>query len=297
MSPERASGLLNIYKPVGPTSHDVVARIRRLTRVRQVGHAGTLDPLAEGVLIICLGQATRLSEYAMRSPKQYLARVWLGISTDTYDREGRIVEERPLGDLTADRISAALEQFQGEIYQVPPMYSAIQQEGQRLYDLARQGREVPRQPRRVTISAIRLVAWTPPEATVEVTCSPGTYIRSLAHDLGATLGVGGHLSGLVRMASGSFHLADAIPLAAFEEAAAAGNWRQYLLPPERALAGLPIVQVTAEEARRIQHGGAIPAPPEAAGEAGARGPAGELLAVLVAKEGRWQPVKVFPPEG
>lgn len=297
MSPERVSGLLNIHKPVGPTSHDVVARIRRLTRIKQVGHAGTLDPLAEGVLIICLGQATRLSEYAMRSPKQYLARVRLGVSTDTYDREGRIVEERPLGDLTADRIVAALEQFQGEIHQVPPMYSAIQQEGQRLYDLARQGREVPRQPRRVTISAIRLVAWTPPEATVEVTCSPGTYIRSLAHDLGATLGVGGHLAGLVRVASGSFHLVEAIPLAAFEEAAAAGTWLQYLLPPERALAGLPIVQLTAEEARRIQHGSAIPAPPGATGEAGARGPEGELLAILRATEGRWQPVKVFPPGG
>jgi len=295
LSPEYAFGLLNIHKPAGPTSHDVVARIRRLTRVARVGHAGTLDPLAEGVLVICLGQATRLSEYAMRSPKQYRARVRLGIATDTYDGEGRVVEEHSLDDLTAGRIAAALDAFRGEILQVPPMYSAIQQDGRRLYDLARQGREVPREARQVTIGALRLVEWTPPDVTLDVTCSPGTYIRSLAHDLGAALGVGGHLAGLVRVASGAFRLADAVPLAAFEAAAAAGTWRQYLLPPERALAGLPVLRLAEEDAQCIRHGGAIPARLEASGEAAASGPDGNLLAIVEARDGRWWPVKVFSP--
>ncbi|MBN2469747.1 MAG: tRNA pseudouridine(55) synthase TruB [Anaerolineae bacterium] len=289
-------GLLNLHKPVGPTSHDIVAQVRRLTRIRKIGHAGTLDPLASGVLVLCLGPATRLSEYAMRSPKHYRATVRLGAVTNTYDAEGEIIARQPVGALTAPQIEAALVPFTGEIEQVPPMYSAIKQGGRRLYDLAREGQDVSREARRVTIDRIEIAALELPDVVLDVTCSPGTYIRSLAHDLGAALGTGAYLAGLVRTASGHFRLEDALPLAEFEAAAQAGDWQQHLLPPERALAGAAQLRLDDAQTQRVLHGNAIEDPEDAAGLACGFDPAGTLLAVLEAREGYWQPVKVFPPE-
>jgi tRNA pseudouridine55 synthase len=293
LSPESVFGLLNLNKPVGPTSHDVVARVRRLTGIRKIGHAGTLDPLAGGVLVLCLGPATRLSEYVMRSPKQYRAAIQLGITTTTYDAEGEIVSRRPLGDVDHARITAALAGFTGEIEQVPPMYSAVKQGGKRLYALARAGEEVDRPARRVTIQRIDVVGVRLPDLMLEVTCSPGTYIRSLAHDLGQVLGPGATLTGLIRLASGAFPVEEAVSLEAFEMAAQAGHWQNYLLPPDRSVLGLQPLFLDEREAEGVLHGRAIPAPVEAAGEARAYGPDGTLLAIVTAGEGLWRATKVF----
>ncbi len=185
-------GILIIDKPSGLTSHDVVNRVRRATKIRQVGHAGTLDPMATGVLVVCLGQATRVSEYLLGHDKAYRATIRLGIETNTYDADGEIVATH---DVNVDRaeVERALAQFVGEIQQVPPMYSAIKRDGQKLYELARQGIEIERAARSVIIHSIELRDYQAPDATIDVRCSAGTYIRSIAHDLGAALGTGGHL--------------------------------------------------------------------------------------------------------
>ncbi|GAB4570655.1 MAG: tRNA pseudouridine(55) synthase TruB [Anaerolineae bacterium] len=295
MSAEDVFGFLNLNKPVGPTSHDVVARVRRLTHVRKVGHAGTLDPLASGVLVICLGPATRLSDYAMHTTKQYRATVRLGAVTDTYDAEGQVVAEYSVPALDRAAIEAALARFQGEIEQVPPMYSAIKQGGKKLYELARAGQEVARPPRKVTIEHIELVTLDLPELVLDVTCSSGTYIRSLAHDLGAALGTGAYLAGLVRTASGPFHIQDAVTLEDFEDAVQAGNWRQLVLPPDIALQALPAVHLTPEQAAGVLHGQGFPAPATASSEARAYDDRGQFVAILRAEKGAWRCVKVFPP--
>ncbi len=296
MSRESAYGLLNIHKPAGPTSHDIVEQVRRGTGIRKVGHAGTLDPLASGVLVLCLGPATRLSEYVMRSPKQYRAYIRLGITTASYDLESEIIERRPVARLDAADVEAALPAFVGDIDQFPPMHSAIQRNGRRLYDLARAGEVVTLEPRPVTIYDLRLVECNLPDLVLDVTCSPGTYIRSLAHDLGQRLGVGGALTGLVRVASGAFHIDQAIPMADFATALASHTWRRYILPPDMALADLPPLTLDADGAARVAHGNSVPAAEGDAGEARAYGPDGRLLALVRAAGGRWHPVKVFLPE-
>ncbi|MBN1965815.1 MAG: tRNA pseudouridine(55) synthase TruB [Anaerolineae bacterium] len=297
MSPDSSFfGLLNINKPSGPTSHDVVARVRRSTRVRKIGHAGTLDPLASGVLVLCLGQATRLSEYVMRSRKTYRALVRFGVTTDTYDADGEVLAERSADDLTPARVEAALAPFRGEIAQVPPPYSAIKRDGKKLYELARAGEVVQAEPRPVTIYRLAVTGMALPDVTLEVECSPGTYIRSLAHDLGQALGVGAYLAGLVRAASGLFRIEEAVPLDVFEAAVAAGSWRDCLLPPDLALQDLPAVHLDAAEAQRIQHGNTVPAPSDATSEARAYDPTGRLLALITAGEGVWRPLRVFPPD-
>ena len=182
-------GILIIDKPSGLTSHDVVNRVRRATKIRQVGHAGTLDPMATGVLVVCVGQATRVSEYLLGHDKAYRATIRLGIETNTYDADGEIVATH---DVNVDRaeVERALAQFVGEIQQVPPMYSAIKREGQKLYELARQGIEIERAARSVIVHSIELRDYQAPDATIDVQCSAGTYIRSIAHDLGTALGHG-----------------------------------------------------------------------------------------------------------
>jgi tRNA pseudouridine55 synthase len=254
-------GILNLDKPRGLTSHDVVDRVRELTGVRRVGHAGTLDPLATGVLLVCIGQATRVSEYLMAGQKVYRARVRLGISTDTYDAEGRVVASVDPVEVDRAQVEAALARFRGVIEQVPPMYSALKREGEPLHALARRGVEVEREPRRVEISRLALTAWEPPECTLEVTCSPGTYVRALAHDLGQALGCGAHLAGLTRLASGEFRLEDAVTLDAFAQAAAEGRWPDLLHPLDAALTGFPALHLDADAARRLCAGQAIAAPP------------------------------------
>lgn len=210
-----AGEVLNIDKPLGMTSFGVVERIRRWTGCRKVGHAGTLDPLATGVLLVCTGRATkRVSEF-MDLEKEYEGVVELGKVTDTDDTEGKIVEEHPVPDFSKEDIESSLNSFRGTIDQIPPMYSALKKNGQRLYKLARRGKEVPRQPRSVTIHEITLLNWMCPELSIRVRCSRGTYIRALARDIGNKLGAGGYLKTLRRTRIGQFRVADSYTLETF----------------------------------------------------------------------------------
>jgi len=227
-------GIISVNKAVGMTSHDVVAIARRLTKQRRIGHAGTLDPAADGVLPLCLGQATRLVEYLSASGKAYRATIRFGVVTDTYDREGSVVREAPVA-LTEAQIAAALPTFLGEQMQKPPIYSAIKRNGQPLYALARAGQEVVVEARPVQIDALRIVAWESPDLTLDVECGKGTYIRSLAYDLGELLGPGAHLAALTRTRSGPFTLAMSVTLEALEAALADGSWRNHLFAPDEAL--------------------------------------------------------------
>lgn len=227
-------GIFVIDKAMGMTSHDVVARVRRLARQRRVGHAGTLDPAATGVLPVCLGQATRVAEYLSESGKAYRATVRFGVVTDTYDMEGTIVREAPV-TLREEEIDAVLPEFLGEQMQLPPVYSAIKRDGQPLYKLARAGQEVTLEPRPIVISALRIVSWSLPDLVLDVECGKGTYIRSLAYDLGERLGPGAHLAALRRTRSGPFTLKQALTLDALEDALAGEGWRDHLYAPDEAL--------------------------------------------------------------
>ena len=242
-------GLLNLDKPLNLTSHDVVARVRRLADTRRVGHGGTLDPLASGVLVLAVGRATRLLEYVAGQPKEYEARVRLGQITNTYDGEGEVMAQQPVR-VTRAGVEQALEQFRGEIEQVPPMYSALRKGGKRLYELARQGQEVEREARQVTIYRLEILSLERPLLTLRVRCSTGTYIRSLAHDLGQALGCGAYLSGLRRTAIGAFTLQDAAPL----EDLTPDNISSRLQPPDSAVAHMPRLVVSEEQALRLAQG-------------------------------------------
>lgn len=291
-------GLLLVDKPAGWTSHDVVARVRRLLGVRRVGHTGTLDPMATGLLLLCIGQATRVAEYLMQSPKVYRAQIRLGVTTDTDDATGQTIARQDVA-VGEEAVRRALAGFVGAIQQIPPRYAAIKQDGRPLYRWARAGIETRREPRPVTIYRIDLLAWNSPDLTIEVTCSPGTYIRALARDLGELLGCGGHLTGLTRLASGHFTLEQAFTLEEVEAASAEGRAAELLLPVDEALCDLEIITVDAETERRVRQGQQITGPPLT--EAGAMpmrraySAAGELLAILVydRRTGRWQPRKVF----
>lgn len=285
------NGILLVDKSQGLTSHDVVAQVRRAARQKKVGHAGTLDPMATGLLALALGQATRTLEYLTDHDKVYEATVRLGQTTTTYDAEGEIVREHAgaLPDRAA--VEIALERFRGAIWQVPPLYSAIKQGGEALYAKARRGETVEIAPRPVTLYHLTLTAWEPPCAGLHVVCSKGTYIRSLAHDLGELLGVGGHLSALRRTASGSFTLAHAYPLATVT-ATPAAELERLLLPIGSGLEALPPLLVNAEQITALRHGKALPAQ-DGSGLVRALDSAGRLIAILRWREGRgWQPEKV-----
>ena len=217
------SGVLNIDKPKGLTSHDVVGRIRRLSGQRKAGHTGTLDPMATGVLVVCLGQATRLIEYMRSDPKKYRATIRFGITTNTYDAEGDTVNRHDISRLAPDQLRPVLSKFLGEIQQCPPVFSAIKRDGRPLYKAARKGITVLVDPRPVTIYDLQWIAWQPPDLTLDVSCSPGTYIRSLAHDLGRAVETGAHLAGLIRTANGPWRLDQAVALTELDEA----NWQLY----------------------------------------------------------------------
>lgn len=293
---------LNINKPLGLTSHDVVARVRRMLREHdlkhvKVGHAGTLDPLATGVLVVCLGAATRLSEYVMNHDKTYRASITLGVETETYDAEGKIVSVVDASHINRADVERALAAYVGEIAQVPPMYSAIKQGGKKLYDLARAGQVVERAPRPVTIHAITVETFQAikpesPSVVCEIRCSAGTYIRSLAHDLGAALGVGAHLTGLERTASGAFAVDDAVTL---EQLVTTEDWTPLLTAPLDALAEMPRLVLSASDWEEISHGRVIPAPDTEDGQITAGVMVGELRAILRADSGQWHPHKVFLP--
>jgi len=290
------SGLLNIHKPRALTSHDVVNRVRRLTRVTRAGHAGTLDPLASGVLIICLGQATRLSEYIAEGTKTYLATLRLGEETASYDAESEVTVTRPWEHITRADLEAALASFRGVISQLPPMYSAVKHHGKALYKFARRGLTIERAPRQVTIESCEVTRWEPPWADLRVICSGGTYIRTLAHDIGQALGTGAYLAGLVRERSGSFNLQDAVTL---DELAAAGDdWPRCLLPMQAGLSHLPGYPVDAAQEREIMFGREISLPGAVGLRAFALNQNGRMVAILRSgsHEGMWQPEKVFQHE-
>ncbi len=291
------AGFLNLNKPLNLTSHDVVASIRRCCRSSggnlKVGHAGTLDPLADGVLIICLGAATRLSEYMMRSRKVYRAGITFGSTTTTFDAAGAIVANRDASHLTLADIRNALPQFIGsEIRQIPPMYSAVKVKGKKLYELARAGQTVARPERKVAIHAIDIINWDAPVLELEIQCGPGTYIRSLANDLGQALEAGAYLSGLTRIASGAFHLDQSIALDAVINDE---QWTRQIVSPFAALADKTRVTLTAEEINRVQQGGFIPCRNGLQSEAVfAFDSSQQLVAVLEPRAESWKPHKVFP---
>lgn len=294
----RLAGFLNINKPLGMTSHDVVARIRRLlkrdTGQKKVGHAGTLDPLATGVLVLCLGDATRLSEYVMSSQKCYRANIRLGIETDTYDAEGEVIAEKPIEHIRQSDVEHVLEQFRGDIQQIPPMYSAIKQGGKKLYELARSGQTVERPARSVLIHSLQIVGWAPPHLELEVVCSPGTYIRSLAYDIGQELKAGAHLAGLVRTASGDFTIEKSQSLDMLLES---DDWQRHIIPPKIGLSNWQSVTLTDSQAQELKYGRAIAFKYDS-DQSLLMGylPDGHLLAVLERREQTWKPHKVFLPD-
>jgi tRNA pseudouridine55 synthase len=291
-------GIFILDKSPGMTSHDVVARVRRIIGQKRVGHAGTLDPMATGVLPVVVGKATRLVEYLAEADKAYRATLVLGATSDTYDREGNVVPKPGAILPGREDVERALAGFRGEIEQVPPMHSALKVGGKRLYELARQGIEVERAARLVTISRLEMEAYRPPVLQLFVECSKGTYIRSLANDLGMELGTGAYLDALVRTRVGAYSLEEAVTLDGLEAAFAEGTWQESLRPPESILAGWPVYDVDSDTAKAITQGKAVAL--AGGGLAGGmmaavKGPVGDLLAVVEwnGVTGLWQPKKVF----
>ena len=247
-------GLLVIDKPAGPTSHDVVRRVRKALGLRRVGHGGTLDPDATGVLLVAAGQATRFFPFLSKESKVYEGRIRLGFATDTYDASGRPVSE-PRSDLPdRDGLASAMKAFEGNILQTPPRFSAKKLAGRPVYKMARADEEFTLEPVAVTVARFALRDYRPPEVDFEAECSSGTYIRSLAHDLGQRLGCGAHLAALRRTSVGPYSLAEAVPLADVEEAAARGEVLGFILPLERLLPGAPAVTVRPEAEARVRNG-------------------------------------------
>jgi len=279
VSQARRSGILPVEKGPGVTSFQVVAHLRRLLRVSRIGHGGTLDPEATGLLPILVGEATKLTPYLVDLDKEYVATVRLGVTTETQDLSGAVVETRPVPELDAAAVEAALRPFVGTIQQVPPMYSALRRGGRRLYELAREGVEVEREPRAVTIHSILLERLSLPDFVIRVRCGKGTYIRSLAADIGARLGSGGALAALVRTRVGPYALEQAVPWSLLREARSGAQFWARVLPPDSALGHLPAVSVEDEEARRFGHGQAVPAPGCPDGAARVYAPGGLFLGV------------------
>ncbi len=293
------SGALVVDKPVGMTSHDVVQAIRNGTGLRRAGHTGTLDPRASGVLVILVGPAVRLSEYVSASDKRYQAIIRLGGSTDTFDAEGQVTLSKDPLTVTEAQFEEALKSFVGEIEQTPPPYSAVKVQGRKAYEMARKGEEVDLEPRKITVHHLEVLEWTPPEVVIDVHCSSGTYVRSLANDLGVKLGCGAYLVGLRRTKSGRFSLRDSVPLRKLQEAFTAGNWYQYLIPAAEALGDWPAVELNPDEVEGVRHGHRV----KVVGEptvTKVRGVStqGELVALMELVTGEdgspeWQPKKVF----
>jgi tRNA pseudouridine55 synthase len=248
------SGVVVVDKPSGPTSFDVVRRVKGLFKTKRCGHTGTLDPTATGVLPICIGDATKVASFVSDGEKEYDAVVRFGESTDTQDAAGRTLETRPFSDLTEERVRQELTGFVGLVEQTPPMYSARKIDGKRLYELARAGEEVEREARQVHIDEARLTFFRPPDAGIFVRCSKGTYLRTLAHDLGQRLGCGAHLKSLKRVRVGPFGLEDSVGLDTLMAAAKEKQLEKYLLPVARALDELAELKLDMEMARRVAHG-------------------------------------------
>ncbi len=285
--PARACGLFNVYKPPGISSRRVVDHVQRLVVPAKAGHAGTLDPLATGVLIVCVGPATRLIEYVQRLPKRYLGTFLLGRSSPTEDVEGEVEVLDDAPQPVAEQLEAALAPFRGSILQRPPVFSALKVAGRRAYELARQGKEVELAARPVTIHALRLVSYNYPEMRLDIECSSGTYVRSLARDIAASLGTAAVMSALERTAIGPFLAPDAIRL----DNLTTDSWRQSLLPARMAAWGLPECQLTEAQVARVACGLALDVERchdlqvEIGQEVAGLAPDGSLAGILVRRDG------------
>jgi tRNA pseudouridine55 synthase len=293
-------GILNINKPAGKTSFGIVAMVKRLVKERHAGHAGTLDPEATGVLPVCLGKATRIVEFLMDTRKIYRAVIELGVSTDSYDGAGQVVRRRDPSCVTKDMVTVALDAFRGNIQQTPPMYSALKHQGLPLYALAREGINIERQSRPVTIHRLDLLEWQSPIVTLEIECSKGTYIRSIANDLGEVLGCGAYLKNLVRSGYGIFNIEDAVSPEQLEEAVRQGDWVKYLHPIDSVLGDLPAVIVDEEGEEAIKTGSPPKIDPDAipdttSGYCRAYSADRRFLAILLRdkENSLWRPKKVF----
>lgn len=289
------SGVLVIDKPIGLTSHDVVQIIRRGTGIRRAGHTGTLDPRASGVLVVLVGPAVRLSEYVSASDKRYQATIRLGGTTNTYDAEGVVTSTVSADHITEEKFNEILQTFTGEIEQVPPPYSAVKVKGRKAYEMARKGEEVNIEPRKIQVYSLEILEWVPPEVVIDAYCSSGTYVRSLANDIGKALGTGAYLIGLRRTRSGRFTLRESVPLRKLKEAFEAGDWYKYLIPAADALGDWPMVELDADQVDLVRHGHRIPAQPDSDEWARAISQQGDLVALLkfYPDTSEWQPRKVF----
>lgn len=290
----RDMGILIVDKPTGPTSHAVVNAVRRGTEIRKVGHAGTLDPRASGVLVLCLGAATRLSEYLSSGSKRYEALVRFGKSTDTFDADGTVTSETGRVPALAE-VQTLISSFTGTFRQVPPAYSAIKLKGKKAYELARAGETPELEARTVTIYAIDIVRFEPPDLVLSVECSAGTYIRSLANDMGVEAGTGALLAGLRRTQAGPFTLEDAVAFSTLEAGFGSGAWREHLLSARDALPEFPLVELSDAEVELVKNGRRVPASSTPQGLARGVGPDGEMVAILeaVEAENQWHPSKVL----
>ena len=251
-----ANGILIVDKPDGWTSQDVAAKLRGVFHEKRVGHGGTLDPMATGVLPIFIGRATRGVEFFESAEKEYIAGLRLGTVTNTQDTTGEILEEKPVA-VTREDVEAALRRFTGELDQLPPMYSAIKINGQKLYELARRGQEVARKPRSITIHALELLEGEGADWTIRVRCSKGTYVRTLCHDLGRALGCGGCMSSLRRTRAGSFTLAQAVTMQQVLDFAAGQDPQQLLMPVDAVFAAHPPLIVTLGQAAKLKNGAQV----------------------------------------
>jgi tRNA pseudouridine55 synthase len=282
--PQINGGFLNINKPAGMTSMDVIRIVRRLTGQRKVGHGGTLDPDATGVLPICIGRATRFIDRFVQGRKVYEATATFGTSTDTYDASGRVTAKSDASTITREVIEAALPGFMGEISQIPPMYSAIKVKGVRLYKLAREGKEIEREPREVMVYGLDITSWDSPTLELRIECGSGFYARSVVHDLGQALGNTAHLGKLIRSQVGRFALGEAVTLEGLEESTKAGDWEQMLHPIDTALLDLPAVVVDPFQEEAIGFGKSIQPGSQAsandASQVRAYNRKGELIALM-----------------
>ena len=297
-------GILNIDKPAGWTSFDVVNFVRSRTRVRRVGHAGTLDPAATGVLPVLLGRATRLTEYLVDATKTYVARIELGVETNTYDAEGEVVGHRDASGVTLSDVERAIAPFRGEFEQTPPAFSAIKRGGVPLYKLARKGEQVELEPRPVRVEKLDIKSYAAPYLELEIDCSKGFYVRSLAHDIGARLDVGGTLAGLVRTRAGSFRLEEAVDIETLTAEISDGSWQERVFAPDEVVLSWQAAIVGEGNEQRIGRGQSIalatkpgiePAPGQ---HCRAYSLGGDFLAVLASTgASEWRPEKVFAPAG
>jgi len=285
-------GFLVVDKPAGWTSHDVVARARRLLDERRIGHAGTLDPAATGVLPLAVGSATKVVEYLAEASKTYLAEITFGVRTDSHDGDGLVVSVADASNLCQADVESALASLRGAIEQVPPMHAAIKIGGRRLYELARRGEEVERPSRSVTLFQLELVDWRPATVTLWVDCSKGTYVRALARDIGEALDVGAYLSNLVRVRTGPFSLCQAVTLEELERASVWWEWPELAVHPDAVLADWPAVVLDEPATIDWRHGNSLVGGTPDAGPFRAYGPDGTWLGLGRADAAVWRPTKV-----